>query len=352
MNPPHPNKPLPSSLRWWKALLPLVISIWASYILFNDFSGTPYKFTYTKHTLFCIFLAVVMMLARDVFYILRLRLLTDNAINWSKSIQIIALWEFASAITPGAIGGSVAAVFMLTREGIRLGKSTSLILITAFLDELIFIIVLPVVYIIMGNSVFHFNTECAPIHLQSFMVMWAKPTIIITYLFLVFFYAILFYGLFINAKSLKRAFHVIGNIRILSKWKYNIISSGKDIERAAIEAKSKSRLFWIKAISYTFISWSSRYLLAYFIIVALSTEWYNVVAIYSKLYFVRVLSIIPITPGGSGVSEASFVALLCMYIPNAFIQIATLSWRILSYHIYLLVGILVLPIYLRKKNNT
>ena len=75
--------------------------------------------------------AIGMAMLRDMAYVWRLRLLSDNSISWKKCLQIVLLWEFASALTPSAVGGSVAAVLMLEREKIPLGKSTSIILVAA-----------------------------------------------------------------------------------------------------------------------------------------------------------------------------------------------------------------------------
>ncbi len=70
----------------------------------------------------------------------RIRLLTDKQLSWRNSFHVIMLWEFASSVTPPSIvGGSAVALFIVTKEGIKPGRATAIVMITALLDELFFI---------------------------------------------------------------------------------------------------------------------------------------------------------------------------------------------------------------------
>ena len=42
--------------------------------------------------------------------------MTDNEFSWPKSMELIVLWEFASAVSPTSIGGSGVALFLLAQE--------------------------------------------------------------------------------------------------------------------------------------------------------------------------------------------------------------------------------------------
>ena len=295
-----------------------------------------------------IVLAVLMFVVRDANYVFRLRLLTEKLISWGKLIQIVMLWEFASAVTPSAFGGPIAAVFLLQKEKISLGKSTSIILITAFLDELIFIILLPVLYVLVGANFFQINISCIDNKAFLELIPYFKSLILIVYAFLFMVYLILFYGLFINATSLQKAYQILGKLPFINRWQAQLNQAGTDIVIASKEAKSKNISFWLQAVFFTFSSWSARYILAFFVIASMSKQLPSIIDIYSKLYFIRTLSILPLTPGGIGVAEISFLALLCQFIPNKLIQVATLIWRFLSYHIYLLMGVIAIPIYFHK----
>jgi glycosyltransferase 2 family protein len=82
-----------------------------------------------------------MMVFRDLAYMVRIRMLTNRQLSWKQSMNVILVWEFASALTPGVVGGSAVAMFILQREKIALGKSTAIVLVTAILDNFFYILI-------------------------------------------------------------------------------------------------------------------------------------------------------------------------------------------------------------------
>ncbi len=63
------------------------------------------------------------------------------------------LWEFASALAPGIIGGGFFfAIWILSREGIDAGKSITVITFTSFLDGIFIAVMAPLVYFTVGRS--------------------------------------------------------------------------------------------------------------------------------------------------------------------------------------------------------
>ena len=67
-----------------------------------------------------ILLAFLAIFVRDLGYVYRIKVLTNNNLSWLSSFYIIALWEFSSAVTPSVVGGGVVAIFLLLKEGISL----------------------------------------------------------------------------------------------------------------------------------------------------------------------------------------------------------------------------------------
>ena len=92
------------------------------------------------------------MAMRDFAYILRLRILTEKKLTWRQSFDCIFLWEFATAVSPSIIGGAPVAIFIINREGISVGKSTAIVMVTAFLDELFFILMVPIIFLLVRQS--------------------------------------------------------------------------------------------------------------------------------------------------------------------------------------------------------
>ena len=124
----------------------------------NDFNNSFSQINWTLRTFIFLTLAVFMMVIRDFAYVIRIRLLTDNKLSWYQSLKIILLWEFASAVSPGVVGGSAVAMFFLNKEKIPMGKSTALVITTALFDNLFYLLVIPFTLLIISFETFDKNS--------------------------------------------------------------------------------------------------------------------------------------------------------------------------------------------------
>src|SRR5437870_2212807 len=95
------------AFRPMRIMLPVLIGLGVVlFMLINESrSKDIFNITWTWNTTRWIGLALLMMVVRDLSYMIRIRVLTDNQINWYRSFVVIMLWEFASALAPGIIGG-------------------------------------------------------------------------------------------------------------------------------------------------------------------------------------------------------------------------------------------------------
>ena len=80
------------------------------------------QMNWRSSAIFWMLIAVLMIVIRDLAYMYRLRILTNNEISWRNSFDVIMLWEFASAITPSVVGGAGIAIFIINKEKISLGR--------------------------------------------------------------------------------------------------------------------------------------------------------------------------------------------------------------------------------------
>ena len=147
------NNPF-SKIKTVRIIYPILIGLGVILFMFyREFDPSAFNvvnITWISIAYFAI--AVLMMLIRDFGYILRLRILTYNELTWFQSFRIVMLWEFTSAITPSAIGGTSVAILYLNKEGISLGRSSAVVMATSFLDEFYFIIMFPLLIIVVGGD--------------------------------------------------------------------------------------------------------------------------------------------------------------------------------------------------------
>lgn len=290
-------------------------------------------------------LSVLFMFGRDLFYMLRIRFLTDKALSWKSSFYVIMIWEFASTLTPGVVGGAAVAMFILKREGIKLGRSTAIVIITALMDNLFYILLIPFVLLTVGDhAMIEVNGESSEF-LQWWF--WVGFTVIFGVTFL------LVLSIFWWPSLIKIILNNVTKISFLKKWHSGAIQTGEDVKTASIEFRSRPFRFWVTVFGATFGSWISRYLVVNAILAAfLEIGLWDHIHILGKQLVLWLFMLVSPTPGGSGVAEFAFGELLSGFSSSA-ILLASLAilWRLISYFPYLFIGSVLLPRWLRTKRK-
>ena len=303
---------------------------------------------FSWYSLFWLCVALVMMIIRDLGYMARLRILTDGAFSWKKAFRIIMLWEFTSAITPSAIGGTSVAILYLNKEGLKVGKSSAVVMSTSFLDELYFILMFPLLILFLDiNQLFMTDTLDHSLWLDSLLYF-----ALIGYLIKTAYFLILTYGLFWNPRGLKWLLLWIFKLPVLRKWKQGANQAGTDIIESSKELRRKPFWFWLKAFMATFWSWTARYWVVNVILLAFIFQGYSItehIMIFARQLVMWIMMLISPTPGGSGFSEWVFTKYLGEFLPSAGVAASmALIWRLISYYPYLLIGVFILPKWIKK----
>lgn len=309
----------------------------------QTFSDVLKHIHWTDQSYLWILIALLFMVGRDLFYIVRIRLLTHNELSWKSGFNVIMLWEFASALSPGVISGAAVAMFILNKEKIELGRATAIVFITAMMDNLFYILMIPFVFLFIDA------THLFPHHSFGSMsvqwVFWSGFAVLFTICLFLFSSVFLFPKLPIW--FLKNLF----SLPFLKKWKVNAMNTGKDIELASKEMKKESVGFWLKVFASTCASWTSRYL----VINALLQAFLNLgildhILILGKQLVLWLFMRMSPTPGGSGIAEYAFAELLSSFSQSALLLTGlAILWRLISYFPYLFIGAFLLPRWLKKK---
>ena len=150
-------------------------------------------------------------------------------------------------------------------------------------------------------------------------------------------------SLFIIPHKAKKFFHYLALLPLLSRFKEGITHLGDDIELTAGEFKNQPFVFWTKMTIANFLNWTARYLLAFTLLMAFATSGLNFLEVFARQFVLWIFISIPSTPGASGVAEISFMALNCEFMPVGLAAAIALLWRVFSYYLYLVIGMLLLP---------
>ncbi|MDR0364380.1 MAG: flippase-like domain-containing protein [Bacteroidales bacterium] len=331
---------------WKRLLFPVLLGLGvAIWLTIDSFEIDAFKSIHWGFGAFVAFtVALLLQAMRDFAYMIRIKVLTDNQLTWRQSFQVIMMWEFASALTPSIVGGSAVALFIVAQEGISPGRSTAIVLITAFLDEMFYLIMVPIIVIVVGFDHL-FDTERSANFLG--MQLGIKSLFYVGYVLILVLNCFIAYGIFINPKGLKKILGGLFSLKFLRKWKPQAIQAGDDIITTSKEMRKKPFMFWIKTGGATFLSWTSRFLVVNFLILAIGgsgNQWF----IYAKQLVMWIILMISPTPGASGVAEYFFSDFLGAFIPHGLSSAIAILWRLMSYYVYLILGLIVLPLWLRR----
>ncbi|WP_071145931.1 lysylphosphatidylglycerol synthase transmembrane domain-containing protein [Bacteroides ihuae] len=325
--------------------LPIIIGlsvvIWLFYREFNAalFAGI----RFSMQMLVGILMAFLFMLGRDVGLMWRFRVITDNALTWRQAFNVNMLCEFTSAITPSSVGGSSLIILFLNKEGINVGRSSALMISCLFLDELFLVLACPL-----------------PFLLFSFNELFGDPTLLssgIKILFFAVYIAIalwtflLYIALFKRPEYVKRLLLALFRLPFLRRWRKGVEILAENLVLSSGEMSRKSFLFWLKSFGITSLSWGSRYLVVNALLFAFATHGDHLLAFARQLILWVVMTISP-TPGGSGVSEYFFQVYYADFFPIAGMAlVVAFVWRVISYYMYLIIGAIIIPNWIKKLKN-
>jgi len=310
----------------------------------RSFDADTFSFIdFTWRTFYYIFLAFVMMAIRDLAYIYRIIVLTEGYLNWKQAFNVIMLWEFSSAISPSVVGGTGPAIFFLYKEGLSGGRSTAVVLTAIFLDEMFFILTVPLVYIIYGQNIF------PPDSVKIDQIIYAfYAGYIIIFVYTLF----LFYALFINPQLFKSFISWVFLFPILTRWRMRARKSANQLIQTSKTIKGKPFSYWIKSVVATIFSWTARYWVVNFMLMAFFAERFTLhdhFLIYGRQLSMWIILLISPTPGGSGIAEFIFSDFLGDFIANpSWYAPLAIFWRLITYYPYLFIGVIILPVWLKN----
>ncbi len=336
------------SIRASRIIFPIIIGIAVvGYLFWNQFNPEEFaKINWNRHVLSWVSLALIFLVIRHLAYSLRLRILSQGEFSWLKCIELIFIWEFSSAVSPTALGGSAVALFVLSQEKLKTAKVTAIVLYTVVLDTAFFISTLFLLVLWIGpNMIRPGMTGWQDIDYWGYLF-------IASYIFMFLYGVIFYYGLFVQPRHLKKLLLWVTSIRWLNRYRVGASELADDFILASRELKARRWPFHLGAFLATFGAWTSKFILINFLIIAfnegMQLQVNSQLELYARLEAMFVIMAFSPTPGGAGFAEYVFGGFLRDYVPKGISLIVAISWRILTYYSYLLAGVIIIPNWIRK----
>ena len=297
------------------------------------------------NTVWWVGMAIFMYIIRHIFYSFRLQIMSSGAFSFLKAMQLIVIWEFASAVSPTSVGGSGVALILLAQEKLSGAKTVSIVLYSLVLDTLFFVLSLILLYVMLGPIMIRPGMD-------TLATMDGYGLTFLTVLGIMILYGgVIFYGLFINPRIIQRILIGLSNWKILGKFKNSLHKTADDIVISSHELHDKPWSFHIGAFVTTSLAWVTRFLAINFLILGLvtmaKTGIYHQLLQYARAEAMYVITAFSPTPGGAGIAEFLFGGFFSDYIPKGVASLIALIWRLISYYPYLILGAIVIPVWIR-----
>lgn len=334
----------------WRLILPLALSIGVGIWLFRrDIDmDTLQSISFDWRVVAGLCAAMLFVAGRDFGLAWRFHTIADGDLTWKRSVRTDIMCAFTSAITPSVVGGSALAIFYLNREGIKLGRATTLTLTTLFLDELFFVVFCPVIFLIIPYDQL-FGTASLGDESRKLLQGGIQVVFWIVYAGIVVWTSILYLAIIAKPEMVAGVLRRMSAWRILHRWQRSILSTAQNMTATAAWVKGRSRRWWLSVFGATVLSWFSRY----FVVNALFWAFLpgsSPLLVFGRQFVVWVVLMVSPTPGGSGISEWLFANFYGDIIGNVGIAaVLALIWRLFSYYIYILTGVALLPAYFGER---
>ncbi len=329
-----------------KTMIPVAIGLAVVIWLFcREFSIEDWNsIRWTARTAMAILMALLFTVGREWGLAWRFRALTDRRLSWRQAVRITMLCEFTSAVTPTTAGGSAMSMVFMNREGISMGRATTLMMTTLLLDELFFVVSIPVILIIVPYSdLFGITSQTFTAGLR--IAFW------IVYGGICAWTLVLFIGIFLKPHFIRNMLTGLFRWRLLRRWSDSVRELADNIVATSLDIKSRPWRWWAEAMWATTLSWISRYLVVNALFWGFAATASQLVVFARQFVVWTVLTVSP-TPGGSGLSEWLFTNYYGDMIHDTSVALViAIFWRVVSYYLYLFIGAAIIPGWLRKNHK-
>jgi len=314
-----------------KAMLGILISVVALVIIFH-FTETRVTWkAILRANIYLLLIAFLLQVAFWFFWALRIQYLVfyvGKEVSLSYAMEVTLASGFLAAITPSSAGGEPLRVKMLYDAGVGAGESTAVVLVERLLDAIFFSIALPVFVILTGFSM-KLGMEVG----GAFALSLAG--------FLVFLW------LLINRPK---------RLESLAEWVERLVAKFSKKRAEGLADRLKEELIAFRdalvmlaknprcafiALCITVMIWMPEFLIPSAILAAFGCRPYFLYSITAQLLLV-VISLLPLTPGASGIAEFGMSYLYSNFVPQHIIGVLTALWRFITYYLNLIAGFFVI----------
>jgi hypothetical protein len=250
-------------------------------------------------------------------------------------------WDFFSSVTPSVVGGGPIAAFYVARDqNITVGESAAFMFFCILLDQLWFVVAIPL--LVVANAYVDLLPAAA-----GRVGLWG----------LMGYFGVLLTWAAVHAyATLFRPRLLLRLARWCVQWPYlrwartRVMEEMRSYVRRARTLGTQSPSFYGVGFLLTGLSWGARYGLVVLIVRSVYANADALALLFRSAAMMLVGLIMP-TPGGSGGVEGLYALFIGPLIPSSLVAPTLLTWRLLSYYLFIALGAYLFMHQLRSRSS-
>lgn len=247
----------------------------------------------------------------------------------------------AGAITPGQAGGEPVRIHELYRAGLPAGDATAVVIMERFLDGLILIVLAIGSLFLMWDTVWKMGIGVVSIIFCSMIL-------------LISFNLVLLYGAKNPVKTKKWIMALLRRIeRRIPKPSVTRFIERTDAEYDTFSTGISTfsghgrRDFFLGAV-LSVMFWFSEFIVASVILMGLGLPPVIAESMIAQI-LIALVSMIPLTPGSSGIAEISATSFYALFVPTAALGVFVLLWRVVMFYLNIVFGTVATMLIFRRE---
>jgi hypothetical protein len=284
-----------------------------------------------KIKLYFVGLALILHLAYFMLWAARIKIMSGSLnmkLRYIDALKIVLVNIFAATVTPTNVGGEPVRIKMLVDKDFSGGDATGLVVSERVMDAIFLLSVAPLLFFIYSSY-------------RNLVIIYFIYGAILILIFLI----ILFLLLALRFNYIYRKIHKLEGVlkvfikseerrkKLINMLKEEYVNFHYSINNLFVKNRKRSILVYF----ITAGMWISDFVIFSVILLAFSLNPIWIYSIFAQILIVFI-SMLPISPGGSGVVEFSAAIIYALEIPTYLIGVVILIWRLIVFYFNIGVG--------------
>lgn len=282
--------------------------------------------------------AGAMVVGRVFFGSLRLYFMSHKHMPYKETVRGQLAWDFASNVTPSAIGGApIAAMFVCRESDMQVGEATAVFLFSMLLDQIFLASMIPI--LMLGSVYIGVYPEA--------LGFFGDKLLTLFFLAMLTWIGLLIYATLVRPDVLEKITNKLFRLPGLKRFQSYVQEEMVMLQDRSALLRSESLRFFLGGYVLTALMWLCRMAVLLFVI------WSVYDALPQLQIFLRTIammlsSLVVITPGASGGIEGLYALFIAPLIPTVLVAPTLLTWRLLNYYLFVAVGLVISTRHVRK----